>query len=205
MNTPIIVSRFDVAMEPAIEEEQILTIGAVAEDGRPVALLLDPETRRKVGGWLVPTPVKVLGDAANELHEMWLKTSDDKQAAGLALAMLRIRDMALAASAQDEKDTREGEFTPQPDELVIYRAVNTEDELLLGTYTNAAAARAHCKATVSDQHPADVALLFGWIGDEDDPEEPSELVVEIDGDEQATGYAVYPLTVASEYDPEADA
>jgi hypothetical protein len=67
MSEPIIVSRFDVAMEPAIEEEQILTIGAVAEDGRPVALLLDPETRRKVGGWLVPTRAEVLSEAADYL------------------------------------------------------------------------------------------------------------------------------------------
>lgn len=48
----LIVSRFDEAMEPALEEEQIFVIGAVAEDGRPVALLLDVEDRRKVAGWL---------------------------------------------------------------------------------------------------------------------------------------------------------
>jgi hypothetical protein len=51
---PLIVSRFDMAIEPAIEEESILTIGAIAEDGTPVALMLDPENRAKVGGWLVP-------------------------------------------------------------------------------------------------------------------------------------------------------
>lgn len=52
---PLVVSRFDVAMEPTPEEEPILTIGAIAEDGRPVALRLDEETRRKVAGWLAPT------------------------------------------------------------------------------------------------------------------------------------------------------
>ncbi|MEU3899765.1 hypothetical protein [Streptomyces sp. NPDC045251] len=52
---PLIVTRFDTAMEPAPEEEPVLTIGAVAETGRPVALLLDEETRRKVAGWLAPT------------------------------------------------------------------------------------------------------------------------------------------------------
>lgn len=51
---PLVVSRFDTAMEPAPEEEQIFVIGAVAEDGRPVALLLDVEDRRKVAGWLGP-------------------------------------------------------------------------------------------------------------------------------------------------------
>jgi hypothetical protein len=51
---PLIVSRFDVGMEPAPEEEQVFLIGAVAEDGRPVALFLDPEDRSKVGRWLLP-------------------------------------------------------------------------------------------------------------------------------------------------------
>lgn len=52
---PLIVSRFDVAMEPVVEEEPVLTIGAIAEDGQPVALLLAPEARAKVAGWLTPT------------------------------------------------------------------------------------------------------------------------------------------------------
>ncbi|MFJ1647921.1 hypothetical protein [Streptomyces sp. NPDC088258] len=55
---PLVVSRFDVAMEPAPEEPPVLTIGAVAEDGTPVALLLDLETRAKVGGWLAPAAVE---------------------------------------------------------------------------------------------------------------------------------------------------
>lgn len=49
---PLIVDRFDVAMEPAPEEEPIFTIGALAVDGRPVALRFDPETRHRVAGWL---------------------------------------------------------------------------------------------------------------------------------------------------------
>lgn len=49
---PLIVSRFDVAIEPAPEEQQVLTVGAIAKDGRPVALLFDEEARRKVAGWL---------------------------------------------------------------------------------------------------------------------------------------------------------
>jgi hypothetical protein len=53
--TPLVVSRFDVAMEPAPEEEPVLTVGAIAEDGRPVALLFGEETRRKVASWLAPT------------------------------------------------------------------------------------------------------------------------------------------------------
>lgn len=51
---PLIVSRFDVAMEPALEEEPVFTVGAIADDGRPVALFFDPEARRRVAGWLAP-------------------------------------------------------------------------------------------------------------------------------------------------------
>ncbi|MGW0578327.1 hypothetical protein ACWD25_20680 [Streptomyces sp. NPDC002920] len=51
---PLVVSRYDVAMEPALEEKPVLTVGAIAEDGRPVALLFDQEARRKVGRWLTP-------------------------------------------------------------------------------------------------------------------------------------------------------
>ncbi|WP_329214856.1 hypothetical protein OG352_05355 [Streptomyces sp. NBC_01485] len=57
---PLIVSRYDVAMEPALEEAPVLAVGAVAEDGRPVALLFDPEARRKVAGWLAPAHASVL-------------------------------------------------------------------------------------------------------------------------------------------------
>ncbi|MGW4889614.1 hypothetical protein [Streptomyces murinus] len=51
---PLIVCRYDVVIEPAPEEEPVLTVGAVAEDGRPVALLFDRESRRRVAGWLAP-------------------------------------------------------------------------------------------------------------------------------------------------------
>ncbi|KUF18414.1 hypothetical protein [Streptomyces silvensis] len=54
---PLVVSRFDTAIEPAPEEEPVLTIGAIAEEGRPVALLLDVESRAKVAAWLsIPAP-----------------------------------------------------------------------------------------------------------------------------------------------------
>lgn len=54
---PLIVDRFDTAMEPAPEDPPVLIVGAVATDGTPVALFFDAETRAKVGGWLAPAPV----------------------------------------------------------------------------------------------------------------------------------------------------
>lgn len=105
--------------------------------------------------------------------------------------------LAAATSASAEK-------TPAPAELMIYRA--SHDSIVMGLYTTEAAARAHCEQLLSNEHPGGTSLLFDWIGDEDDSEEPHELVAQIDGsDEQPTGYVVTPLTVATGYEPEADA
>ncbi|AZM91470.1 hypothetical protein [Streptomyces sp. W1SF4] len=50
---PLVVRRVDCAVEPALEDEDPeLLVCCVAEDGRPVALLLDDETRAKLHGWL---------------------------------------------------------------------------------------------------------------------------------------------------------
>ncbi|MET8707815.1 hypothetical protein [Streptomyces californicus] len=85
----------------------------------------------------------------------------------------------------------------------IHRAEH--ETIHVGHYTTEAAARRHCEALVSDEHPADRSLVFDWIGDEDDAEEPRELVVQVDGgDEQMTGYVVVPLDVATEFDPDAE-
>jgi hypothetical protein len=65
---PFIVRRFDVAMEPAPEEKPFLTIGAVTIGGHPVALLLDPEDRAKVGGWLLPELVEEVSRLRAERH-----------------------------------------------------------------------------------------------------------------------------------------
>ncbi|MFJ5090017.1 hypothetical protein [Streptomyces sp. NPDC088674] len=76
---PLVVSRFDVAMEPAPEEDPVLTIGCIAEDGRPVALLLDPETRRKVHEWTrsglpplrAPRDVRVVSTESGTWRVRW--------------------------------------------------------------------------------------------------------------------------------------
>ncbi|GAA3717894.1 hypothetical protein [Streptomyces tremellae] len=97
--------------------------------------------------------------------------------------------------------------------LTVYRAEH--ESIPFGLYLTEAAAREHCEQRLSDEHPATTALIFDWLGDEDDPEEPHEphelVVVQVDaGDETATGYVVTgyvvtPLEVAPEYDPEAEA
>lgn len=104
----------------------------------------------------------------------------------------------------EEKDTAPA-ATSTPAEQVIYRAEYEHESIPLGLYTTLAAARAHCEGQLRSEYPATVSLVLDWIGDEDDPEQPWELVAEIDsGAEQLTGYIVTPLTVAAEYDPEAE-
>ncbi|MFJ2701849.1 hypothetical protein ACIO3R_01455 [Streptomyces sp. NPDC087428] len=87
--------------------------------------------------------------------------------------------------------------------LTYYRA--SHDSIAIGRYTTADVARRRCETWLSDEHPDDAVLLFDWMGDEDDPEEPWELVVQVDGgDEQPTGYVVQALRIEADIDPDAE-
>ncbi|MFD4745012.1 hypothetical protein ACFWOS_06085 [Streptomyces rubiginosohelvolus] len=90
--------------------------------------------------------------------------------------------------------------------LTVYRAEH--ETIRVGHYTTEAAARRHCESLVSDEYPADRTLTYLWAGlgdEDDDPEEPYELVVQVDGGAQVfTGYVVVPLAVAVAYDPDAE-
>ncbi|MGW1437258.1 hypothetical protein ACWD7M_18645 [Streptomyces griseus] len=130
-----------------------------------------------------------LGDAVvqEDLHEIAVWAD--------ALAHLgRIDDALGAANAQPAATHTD------------YRAEH--ETIHVGHYTTEAAARQHCEALVSDEHPADRTLSFDWAGlgdEDDDPEQPYELVVQVDGGpDQFTGYVVVPITVAAEYDPDAE-
>ncbi|MBQ1122590.1 hypothetical protein [Streptomyces sp. B15] len=106
---PLLVDRFDVAMESAPEEEPVLTIGAVAEDGRPVALQLDREARAKVAGWLTPwLRADLLREAADEAH-VFLGSSGPKVA-----EWLRARAAAYEAGQGQPTAVRGGEWYGLP-------------------------------------------------------------------------------------------
>ncbi|MEW2127063.1 hypothetical protein AB0891_25420 [Streptomyces sp. NPDC007259] len=75
---PLVVSRFDVAMESAPEEPQVLMIGCVAVDGRPVALALDAEDRARVADWLAPSVQ--LSTAEQEFLRFALELAADQMA-----------------------------------------------------------------------------------------------------------------------------
>ncbi|HWM96822.1 MAG TPA: hypothetical protein VNO54_07170, partial [Streptosporangiaceae bacterium] len=75
----------------------------------------------------------------------------------------------------------------------------------LGTYTISDAAREHCEADALNNSPEFDGGIFEWLGDESEPDDPYELLVDKDGTENTTDYAVTRIPVATEYDPEADA
>ncbi|WP_299542087.1 hypothetical protein [uncultured Streptomyces sp.] len=86
---------------------------------------------------------------------------------------------------------------------LVYRAHH--DAIGMGVYATPAEARRCCETALSREYPEDVALTFDWIGDDEDPLEPMELVVEVaGGDEEPTGYTVTPIEVQAAYDPDAD-
>src|SRR5690606_38391773 len=92
----------------------------------------------------------------------------------------------------------------EPGETVpkVYRA--SHDAIVMGLYTTAAEARAHCVAEERRAWSASETPVFDWVEDEDDG--TAELVtVGEDGEpESFTGYVVTPLEVAAAYDPDGD-
>jgi hypothetical protein len=87
-----------------------------------------------------------------------------------------------------------GEPTP-----TVYRA--SHDSIVMGLYTTADAARAHCEASARESIAGDISL--DWIEDEEDG--VGELVyTRVDGVECTTGYVVTALEVAASYDEGAD-
>ncbi|WP_157855738.1 hypothetical protein [Streptomyces aureocirculatus] len=127
---PLVVSRYDVAMESASEEEPVFTVAAVTEDGRPVALCFDPETRRKVGAWLAPGEIAELERLRLRLSRGPAQSQDlTQRIAALKTANAQYRAatfVALALALREEpsydlvtklEDLGELALTGEPDEI----------------------------------------------------------------------------------------
>ncbi|MFE4679200.1 hypothetical protein ACFRCZ_43925, partial [Streptomyces sp. NPDC056723] len=126
-------------------------------------------------------------------------THDDEESAEAeALAAV---DRSIAAQTAPAVAVPQLETAPAV--AYVYRAAWGMTPL--GTYTNQAAAREHCEADALNHSPNYDGGIFDWLGDESEPDDPYELLVTIDGDEQPTDYTVTRIEVATEYDPEADA
>ncbi|MFD7016044.1 hypothetical protein [Streptomyces sp. NPDC059928] len=91
----------------------------------------------------------------------------------------------------------------EPPAAFVYRAAR--GPFTLGTYTTQDPAREHCEADAIDTTPELDGAIFDWIGDESAPDDPYELLVTAHGVERVTDYTVTRITVATEYDSEADA
>lgn len=84
----------------------------------------------------------------------------------------------------------------------VYRA--SHDSIVMGLYTTAAEARAHCVAEERRTWAKNAAPVFDWIEDEEDGVAELVTVAEDGETEPVTGYVVTALEVASKYDEEAD-
>lgn len=88
----------------------------------------------------------------------------------------------------------------EPAELTVYRA--SHDSIVMGLYTTAEAARAHCEADMRRDLPT---VSLDWIEDEEEEDCVAELVAAVGEDERPTGFVVTALAVASAYDEDGDA
>ncbi|MFJ6905572.1 hypothetical protein [Streptomyces griseoluteus] len=83
-----------------------------------------------------------------------------------------------------------------------YRAAHPDSGIILGHYSNEAAARAHCEAEERRAWSSSSSPRFDWIEDEEDG--VAEMTAWVGGEETTTGYIVTAVELASEYDEEAD-
>lgn len=113
---PLEVARFDTVMYPAPDEAQDLIIGAVAADGRPVALMLDTENRRKVRGWINPSPDLPRPQTCPAgQHVDYLSTAKtDDECPWCRLARLEADSAHLAALRANGVDSWDG-YVPAPE------------------------------------------------------------------------------------------
>lgn len=116
----------------------------------------------------------------------------------------RTKFLATVSAELERTKARVAELEQQPaatqGDLTIYWA--SHDSIVMGLYTTAAEARAHCVA--EERRSRSTPCVFDWIEDEEDGVAELVVVAE-DGDpEDITGYVVTALTVASAYDPDGD-
>ncbi|MFD4475946.1 hypothetical protein ACFWPU_07505 [Streptomyces sp. NPDC058471] len=89
-----------------------------------------------------------------------------------------------------------------PEGLTLYRAQH--GSIVMGLYTTATEARAHCVAKERRTRVDSAAPVFSWIENEEDGVASLVTVAEDSKLEAETGYIVTALTAAAEYDAEAD-
>lgn len=136
-----------------------------------------------------PTGARIL-DGLDELGEALVCGSDPDEVRSWVDGVSLLAGIGLAPAVADEG-------------LTFYQA--SHDSITVGRYTTDAVARRHCESLLSNEYPSETVLLYDWIGDESEPEDPWELAVQINGgDQQPTGYTVQPLRIEADFDPDAE-
>ncbi|NEE06907.1 hypothetical protein G3M58_10665 [Streptomyces sp. SID7499] len=166
--------------------ENVITHAAALQDR---AAELEENLRAVNAGWGVArTRVTELEVAAVEGRAALAALCHDLDDPGsMALGALYLLQQATPGTPMEP-----GETVPK-----VYRA--SHDSLVMGLYTTAAAARAHCEADMRRDLPS---VSLDWIEDEEDG--VAELVAAVGEEERSTGFVVTALEIASKYDEEAD-
>ncbi|MCU1668388.1 MAG: hypothetical protein JWP40_1315 [Blastococcus sp.] len=162
----------------------------------------------------LPEKLRLSERAVREMHDginRIASEADQRQINGFNLALERIRAVArdvwtpsdLLALLDELKGApvAEPEAAQAPAEVTVYRAWYEPDALSLGLYTTEKAAQAHCDELLRREN---AGRSWDWA-----PDDEGDLVQVFvsklaDRPEQTTGYIVTPVTVAAEYDAEAD-
>jgi hypothetical protein len=175
---------------PELVDREVASIRARVDQAQPGNWYVGPATET----WRAPGTVRTQYDGYNRTVGVFTNV----RAADLDLVLHAHSDLGWCLGMVDKLRERVAELeTAAEAELTVYRV--SHEAIIDGLYTTAQAAREHCEAYVRDDQT--LRGPVNWVLDE--PGE-DDSVEELHVDGKPTGYVVTPLTVASEFDAEAD-
>lgn len=139
--------------------------------------------------------------------------TQNRTAAGIATALESAGLLMSPEKAAELEHLRARVAELEAAPATVFRA--SHESIVMGLYTTAAEARKHCETLVRREHSDAAAAQIWWREDEDTVDQPEDGEAELwehvkstavhgPGFTHSTGYVMTPLTVASEYDAEAD-
>lgn len=176
----------------ALQNDALAMRGSLSPNGedRKVPFPLG-ETLTPAVDWLINRVTELEAAAVEGRAALAAFCHDHQDPGTAALGALYLLQQATPGTPMEP-----GETVPK-----VYRA--SHDAIVMGLYTTAAAARAHCEAEERRSWGETSAPTnFDWIEDEEDG--VAEMTAFVGGEERTTGYVVTPLEVAAAYDPDGD-
>lgn len=124
--------------------------------------------------------------------------------AGLTQALAHIRARAREVATPADLIALVDELLAEPGEVLTYRAEYRG--IPLGSYWTRVAARTHLEDQLRRENRK---LRSHWVAvaddpDRPDPDSPEDLWIEDYAGSHESGYAVVPVVISGEYDPDAD-